>query len=264
MKEMMKWNDFTSGLEERGGDIAAMLPAGVSLRRFTTCALAAVKQQPQLLSCDPRSLFSAVLHSAQDGLLPDGKQGVILYFRSNGNQTAQWIPMVHGIRKRAWELEQIIVDAQVVYENDEFSWRQGDSPMIEHSPVFGQECGSMIGAYAIFRYGTKSEAAAAILHREVMDAAQIDAVRKKSRQPDGLLWTEFKTEAWKKTVVRRGFKTIPLGEKLDATIRRDDVMYDFDERAQARPAPELVQGRQKEPPLVSSPTPAVVPATQEA
>ncbi len=231
-KNLTVWEGFQAELESREQEICAMLPSHINKERFKNSIIAAVKQTPDLLKATPRSFFGALTKSAQDGILPDGREGVVTVY----GREAQWNPMTHGLRKRARELDQIIVDAQVVYQNDIFDWHQGDEPRIEHDPApLGTPRGEMIGAYAVFR--NKS----GILHREVMDASQIAKVKSQSKNPDGLLWGKFEAEAWRKTVVRRGFKTVPVSEKLAVIVQRDDDNHEFDQpQIAAPPRPERV------------------------
>ena len=239
-KSLTLWEGFQTELEIREQEICSMLPGHVNKERFKNSVVAAVKQTPGLLKATPRSFFGAVTKSAQDGLLPDGREGVITVYGTE----AQWNPMAFGLRKRARELDQIIVDAQVVYQNDIFDQHQGDEPRIEHDPApLGTPRGEMIGAYAVFRNQ------AGILHREVMDASQIEKVKSQSKNPDGLLWGKFEAEAWRKTVVRRGFKSVPCSEKLGDIVRRDDDNYQFDqpELENAPPRPQRVAYQPKPP-----------------
>ena len=228
-KALTKWQTFEAQLEQRTDDLFAMLPPHIDPQRFKACALTAVKQDPELVHCTPRSLFGAFSKAAQDGLMPDAREGVITRYRNRVKQPdggyrtelqAQWNPMVYGLRKRARELDDVIAAAEVVYENDAFLWRQGDDPGIDHAPAqLGTDRGQMIGAYAIFRRGDE------IIHREVMDRDAIERVKKQSKAPGGLLWTTFEPEAWRKTVVRRGFKSVPVGEAMNAIVQRDDANY---------------------------------------
>lgn len=238
---LVKWEDFESELKSREQAIAALLPQHVSKQRFISSAVAAVKQTPDLLTATPRSLFTAITKSAQDGLLPDCREGVItLYKEKQGDawvKVAQWNPMTYGLRKRARELDGVIINAQVVHENDRFVRHEGDEPHIEHDPApLGQARGKMIGAYAIIRNDT------GILHREVMDAEQIETVRAQSKAQNSLMWTKFTEEAWRKTVIRRAIKSVPCSENLEAIVRRDDDLFDFSEHNQERPKPRIVQG----------------------
>lgn len=216
---LSNWQEFEGALIERENEIAAMLPQHVSKGRFISSAIAAVKQNPDLLRASPRSLMSAVTKSAQDGLIPDGREGVITAYAGE----AKWNPMTYGLRKRAKEIDGILIDAQVVRANDHFIWHQGDVPRIEHIPAaLGTARGNLMGVYAIFKREDGT-----VLHREVMDEFQVAAVKEQSKAKGGLLWTTFEEEAWRKTVVRRGIKSVPVSEKLEAIAQRDDDHFDF-------------------------------------
>jgi phage RecT family recombinase len=235
-----KWEDFQTEVKARESDFAAMLPPHVRKDRFIAAAIAAVKQNPDLLFADKRTLFSALVKAAQDGLLPDGREGIINIYNTEVTKgkwikQAQWNPMIYGLRKRARELDAMLIDAQVVYANDDFLWQQGDDPKIEHTPAkLGTPRGEMIGAYAIYKREDKT-----VLHREVMDKTQITTTRNQSKAPNSLMWTKFETEGWRKTVVRRGIKSVPVSESLEQIVRRDDDMFDFNQATIEPPAPKL-------------------------
>jgi recombination protein RecT len=234
------WEGFASELSRREREITPLLPSNIPWERFKNTAVAAVKQTPEILEATPRTLFAALTKAAGDGLLPDGREGFINVYnvkvqrrRPGSNATeagyekqAAWAPMLYGLRKRARELGDIIIDAQAVYKGDVFVWRQGDAPLIDHQPApLGTERGPLIGAYAIFR-----DKDGTILHREVMDKAQIEVTRGQSRASDSLMWSKFPEEAYRKTVVRRGVKTVPVSEKLEQIIRRDDEAFAWGDR----------------------------------
>lgn len=225
------WPEFTAELQTRAKEIAPMLPSNISVEKFVNTAIAAVKQNPEILLATKRSLFSAITKAALDGMLPDGKEGFINVYNSKvpnsrperWEKVATWSPMAYGMRKRARELDGILIDAQVVYENDLFKRVQGDHPAIIHEPVKpGAPEGPMIAAYAIFKREDGT-----ILGREVMNAAQVAMVRAQSKAPDSLMWTKFETEGWRKSVIRRGIKSVPVSEKLELIVRRSDEEFDF-------------------------------------
>lgn len=236
------YQQFKGELDRRHDEIASLLPSTLTWEAFQNVAIIAAKQNPELLDCDRRSLHKAITMAARDGLMPDAKEGVILpqwetikdkvTGKESKVRTARWQSMVYGVRKRARQLDGIIIDAQEVRKNDYFKRRQGDNPSIEHEPPdLGTDRGALVGAYAIIRKDGD------ILHREVMDVRQIETVRQISRQPNGLMWAKFTEEAYKKTVVRRAMKSVPCSEALRSVIEADDDLYDVSERPQAPPAP---------------------------
>lgn len=259
-----KWEGFQREVRARESDIAAMLPRHVSRERFIASAIAAAKQNPDILFANQRTVFAAITKSAQDGILPDGREGVITVYSqkikgtSQYEKVAQWNPMTHGLRKRARELAGIIIDAQVVYKNDTFIWTQGDNPGIVHSPApLGSPRGEKIGAYAIFK-----QEGGQILHREVMDVAEIEATREQSKASNSLMWTTFQSEGYRKAVIRRGIKTVPVSEDLEQIVRREDDNFDFGQQGvpgiSLTPPPAPPAGTLTPPPSPPSPPSAPV------
>lgn len=215
-----RYNAFTGEMADREREIATLLPSNISPEKFQNTAIAAVKQNLDLVNCTRRSLMAALTKAALDGLLPDGREGVITPFKG----VAVWNPMAYGLRKRLREIDDIIADTQVVHANDKFIWHQGDEPRIDHIPAtLGTPRGDMIGAYAIFKREDGT-----ILHREIMDMTQIETTRAQSKAKDSLMWTTFKSEGYRKTVLRRGIKSVPVTEKMAEIIKRDDeTNFDF-------------------------------------
>lgn len=217
---------FRDELMQRDDELASLLPSTVTLDAFRNVAIIAVKKNPDLLKCDRRSLHNAVTAAAIDGLIPDGKEGVIIPQKEDGVLAARWAPMVHGIRKRARELDGIIIDAKVVCKKDFFEWEEGDNPFIKHKPApLDEDPGPMIGVYAIFRKGET------ILHHEILRQADVMAVKSISRQPTGLMWKQFEGEAWRKSAIRRGIKTVPCSDNLRTIVERFDDLHDVNGRS---------------------------------
>jgi phage RecT family recombinase len=257
------WAQFEGEIRAREAELATLLPTHISREKFVNTAIIAAKQNHGLMECDRRTLHAALSKAAEDGLQPDGREGVINIYNEkrkvNGQEVwvkvACWIPMTYGIRKRFREMCGGIVDAQVVYANDHFVWRQGDEPMIEHRPpALGKPRGAMVGAYAIIRIGDE------ILHREVMDAEQIGKVKGIVKAKNGLLWTTFEPEAWRKTVLRRAIKSTPAVHPkmadVERIVSRDDDQYDLPRdvtpRAPVLDPPDIPDGSEPEPTAVDA------------
>lgn len=220
-KSLSSWEGFQTEIIARKAELASQLPSNVSPDRFVNAAIAAVKQNPEILKATPRSLFAAITKAAQDGLIPDGREGVITVYKTD----AAWNPMFFGIRKRARELDGIIIDAQVVFVGDEFDYELGDNPFIKHKPKARTEktdASAGVAVYAIFRHPTEG-----ILHREVMWKPDVFDVMNQSRAKGSLMWTTFWTEGWKKTCGRRASKSVPVSPALERLITRDDENFDF-------------------------------------
>jgi recombination protein RecT len=257
---LMAYEGFQAEIQNRADELASQLPSNVTRDRFINASIAAVKQTPGILAATPRSLFAALTKAAQDGLLPDGREGVITVYNQKvavrgqpdrWEQVAQWNPMIYGLRKRARELDSIIIDTQVVFANDFFEREQGDDPKIVHKPApLGEDQGKRLGAYAIYRHQTQG-----ILHREVMSAAEIETTRQQSKAKDSLMWTKFWTEGWRKAVARRGIKSVPVSAALERLVQRDDDTFDFNSPRDITPqqlTPPEPPPAEEDPPLHNS------------
>ena len=199
------------------GHFQQALPPDVSVDQFTRVVLTALQQNQDLMSVDDKqSLYNSCVKAAQDGLLPDGREGALVIFnKKDGNgwkKGVQWMPMVNGLVKRAAKSD-IVLDAHVVYANDQFNYTLGDSPTITHVPTpFSDNRGEPIGVYAIATLddGTKK--------REIMSKAEVESVRQASKMANGGPWKDWWSEMARKTVVRRLFKSLPLKTPKDPTM----------------------------------------------
>lgn len=222
-------NQLTAMLPE----IAHALPQGVTPERFRSVAITAIQNVPKLLQCDPQSLFNACMKAAQDGLLPDGREGAII---PRGNQ-ASWQPMVFGIvtkAKRRGSVANLV--ANIVYAGEPFEVLMGDDDRIAHRRDIAKVIkGKEIAVYAIatMKDGTKE--------REVMTWQQVQDVRRMSNAPNADTWTKSEGEMARKTVIRRLAKRLPSlddgDDELRDAIERVDDHYDFGKPAAVVPSP---------------------------
>jgi len=102
--------------------IAMALPKHMTPDKMARVVITAITRTPKLLDCTPQSIMRAVIEASQLGLMPDGVlgHGYILPYK----KTAVFIPGYKGLldlARRSGELSW--VQAHVVYENDEFSYR---------------------------------------------------------------------------------------------------------------------------------------------
>jgi len=201
--------------------LAAALPSHIPVERFERVVLTAVQANPALLDLNRQSLFMACLRAAQDGLLPDGRQGAIVGFKGQ----AQWMPMVSGLMMLARNSGQIkSLVAQVVHERDRFVWRPADTERpIEHEvPSLSEDRGRPIGAYAIASL-VSGEVVAEVLSRQ-----DIEQMRAVSRAKDGVAWSQWWGEMARKSALRRLIKRLPLstdrlGARAEPRSARDDA-----------------------------------------
>lgn len=200
--------------------LKAALPADVSVDKFVRVALTTLREQPELLEADQRSLFAAIVRCAQDGLYPDRHEAALVQFKDKKRgKVAVYLPMIGGYRKIAaeygWSIRTVTVRA-----GDEFEYEEGLDPILRHRPApLSDDRGELVGAYAIgtHRDGRKMQ--------EVMGRQEIEKIRGTSRAAEYGPWVDWPERMWEKTVGRRLFKKLAL----DPTDRRVVHLIDADE-----------------------------------
>lgn len=224
-------------MEKMTAEFANALPSHIPVERFARVVMTAIQGNPDLLDCDRRSLWNSAMKAAQDGLLPDGRDGAIVPYKGQ----AQWMPMIGGIRKKVRNSGEIATwDVQAVYEKDAFEFELGDEPFIRHRPSLSDR-GKLVAVYSIatLKSGEKS--------RDVMSIEDVEKIRSTSRSKNGP-WANpiFYPEMAKKTVARRHSKVLPMSSDLDDLIRRDDSLYDMEgsgDKEVKAPAKERLAGK---------------------
>ena len=115
--------EIRHGLQAMEEQFKFALPAHIPVERFVRVVMTAIQGNSYLLRADRRSLFSAAMKAAQDGLLADGREGALVPF----GEEVTWIPMIAGLRKKVRNSGEIATwDVAAVYANDRFefeTWR---------------------------------------------------------------------------------------------------------------------------------------------
>lgn len=221
---------FREYMDERMATLQSALPPHVSKNLFCSVVMSALQRKPELLKCTKQSLWNACILAAQDGLLPDGREGAIVPYGENAQgkrvaEIATWMPMVEGLRKKARNSGEIASwEVNIVRARDAFHVSLGDDAKIIHEPYFGaDEPGEVVGAYSIATLsdGTKM--------RDVMTIRDIKKIQAKSRAKNGP-WSDatFFPEMCRKTMARRHYKQLPKSSELDKMIERDDKAFGLD------------------------------------
>jgi recombination protein RecT len=229
-------------LDAYGPNFAAELPSHIPLERFKRTIITACNIQRDLFYADRRSLLNACTKCAHDGLYPDGREAVLVIYKTrvkdrNGNERTidqvQYLPMVTGYRKRMRMSGEVLsAVADVVYKNDKFRYVQGEEPRIEHEqPPLDQDRGEPIGAYCIIKLRNGE------VLRDVMTKKEIETSRHQSRAPNSLMWTKFWAEGARKTVLKRCAKQAPTSSDLEQLFRRDDEAPELPAPATVEPLP---------------------------
>lgn len=204
--------------------IRKTLPTGVSQERFTQAVVAAIKHRPEIfLECDRSSVYNAVVEAAKDGLLPDGRHGALVPFRSReGMKRCQFLIMPEGIVDKLAKIG-ITAYAVSVYGGDKIRiWNDDMGQHVEHEPqTFGSR-GPRIGAFACARIQ-----ATGVTYVEAMNMEDLEAPKRvtKSKDKNGALvgpWADFPDRMEQKTCLHRICKRLPNVSMTEDEEFRDE------------------------------------------
>lgn len=220
-------------LEQRTSQFQAALPAHIPVERFKRVILTAVQNSPALLTADRPTFFNSAMKAAQDGLLPDGREGAMVIYRTKIKDpiskqehwinAVQWIPMIGGLRKKVRNSKELATwDVKAVYEKDEFLYEDGLDLILKHKPFIDGPPGQLKLVYSVAKLKSGEVSV------DVMPRWQVDRIRAMSKAKDNGPWVDHYDEMAKKTVARRHSKVLPMSTDLDDLIRRDDELYDLD------------------------------------
>jgi len=212
-------------LQKYEGQIKAALPKEMSSDRLRRIAMTEIRSNPKLMECDPRSLFGAVIQSAQLGLEPGIMgQAYLIPFRNKGQMEVQFIPGFKGLLSLARRSGQIKkVETGVVREGDTFEVEYGTHEQLRHTP--GRERGQTEYVYALAKLrgeeGDEPE-----VQFEVMSVEEVESVRATSKAGNSGPWVDWWEQMARKTVAKRLIKWLPTAVEAQEAVA-------YDERADA-------------------------------
>ena len=217
-------------IKQMQGEIQKALPSVITPERFTRIVLSALSTNPKLAQTTPQSFLGAMMTAAQLGLEPNTPlgQAYLIPFKNHGTLECQFQLGYKGLIDLAYRSGEVsVIQAQVVYSNDDFSYSFGLNPELKHVPAKSDR-GDPIAVYAMFRTKDGGYGFEVMSIDEVREHAQ----RYSKSYGNGPWQTNFEEMA-KKTVLKRVLKYAPLksdfvrGMAQDETIKTElsDDMY---------------------------------------
>ena len=148
---------------------------GITPEDFIETCIRAVKENPKLLQCDPKSLFGAVLLSAEVGLKPNTslQHSFIIPYKGQAKFQIGYKGLIE-IMYRNPRVKKI--DAHAVFENDVFDYAYGLNPYLNHKPA-RKDKGKLECVYATCLVDNEPIFV-------VVEKAELDAIRQISQTID--------------------------------------------------------------------------------
>jgi recombination protein RecT len=193
--------------------ITAALPKHLTADRMSRIALTEIRRNPNLLKCDPVSLFGAVIQASQLGLEIGPGGAHLVPFKGQ----IQMIPDYRGLMAMARRSGDIMAFyAQIVKANDLFSYQFGTEEYLHFKPATSNR-GEIIGAFAIAKFKEGGS------QFEYMTVEDINEIRDRSKAKNSGPWvTDYEPMA-KKTVIRQICKYLPVSVELQKAINLDEL-----------------------------------------
>lgn len=280
--QITKVDQFKTALTMKQDAFQKIAPENMEFAREANFAMMAIQRNPQLASCDPTSLASAIYQVGVTGLSlnPVLNHGYLIpksgkvEFRP-GYQGLINIMMQSGAVKK--------VEARAVYQNDEFDLQYGDSPSVIHKPAKSDK-GELIAFYGVAFLPNDEKIIEYMTLGEVVGNAKRGDMNKGAKGSEDLKgpWGTDLGEMGRKTVVRRLWKYVPKENLKNGVLDRMEAAFDGDNKdameARGESVIELVDfeiitpsaspavgsvpvGNQAAPPAVAAPAIPIVPIT---
>lgn len=210
-------------------EIKRALPTVITPERFIRMALSATNNTPELANCTPMSFIAALMNAAQLGLEPNTPlgQAYLIPYKNKGVLECQFQMGYRGLIDLVYRSDCVqYIDAQTVYENDEFDFQLGLNANLYHKPTLGER-GEIKAFYAIFKTTNGG------YRFEVMGKGYMDSHAErysKSFDKENSPWKKNYEAMAKKTVIKQLLKYAPMKADLQRMITMDEsVKYGLGE-----------------------------------
>lgn len=204
-------------------EIKKALPTVITPERFTRIALSALNNTPALQQCTPMSFLAALMNAAQLGLEPNTPlgQAYLIPYKNKGVLECQFQIGYKGLIDLAYRNEQMqTIQAQAVYENDEFVYEYGLEPKLIHRPA-SSNGGELVYFYGIFKT-VNGGFGFSVMSKDNMDvyAKTYSKAFDSSFSP----WKSNYEDMAKKTVIKQALKYAPIKTDFQRALSTDETI----------------------------------------
>ena len=219
-----KLGNIRSYLERKSPTLQRIAPKGTDIERIVSLACFEAYKNERLLDCSPESIYTSLAKACELNLVAGGvlhrAHLVPLYNKTRRCMEAElWIDYtgLMELVRRSGDVANFV--ARVVHKNEEFEhvFDLEGGEVLRHRPKYDGEPGEPVLAYAVcfFKDGQKQV--------EVMRRDQIETIRQSARSGNSGPWVTHTEEMWRKTVIRRICKYLPLTADAKAALEHDIV-----------------------------------------
>lgn len=201
-------------IEKSKAQMALAIPNSMSVDRLARVFVTELRKNPKLMACSKISLMAAMMQTAQLGL----EVGVIGHAYLIPYKTeCQLVIGYRGLIAMALRSGKVrSINAQIVYEDDDFDFSFGTDAFLKHKPKLDGS-GKPIAVYAIASLDDGSKTF------DVMSMQEVDAIRGRSKSSESGPWVTDFAEMAKKCIVRRFCKMLPVSAEAQELAAKDEL-----------------------------------------
>lgn len=194
---------FDMALSEKLEVMKSALPVDFNKERFVQNALSLIHDNPKLKEYKQSEIMTGLIKGAVLGLDFMNKEAYLVPYKG----TLQFQMDYRGAIKLAKKYSSrpvLDIYAQLVREGDTVNFAVKDGKQtVDFEPIPFND-NPVIGAFAVALYKDGS------LRYDTMSLKELEATRSQSKQKDGIPWTKFTGEMYKKTVLHRLCKVLDI------------------------------------------------------
>lgn len=215
-------SDLTHFLAGRMGQIKSVIANKLTPEKMSRIALNELRSNDYLARIaiqNPGSFVNAVVQAAHLGLEIGGALGQAYLVPFKGE-----IKMMPGYRglislaRRSGEISSI--NAEIVYENDIFDLELGIDTKVKHKPCLTGDRGEPKLVYMVAHFKDGGN------HFEWMTVAEVMKIKARSsavKSGKETPWDTDRDEMIKKTIIRRGWKYLPMSIEMQSAEKIDSA-----------------------------------------
>jgi recombination protein RecT len=206
-------------MNKSSSQLEMVLQTPEKVKRFQREFMTMVQGNATLLNCETKSLVAAAIQSAQLNLSLDKNMGqaYVVPYKTSAQFQIGYLGYI-TLARRSGEVKSL--RTEIVYEGDKFH-REYNINGVEftHIPCPPSKRGEKIGVYMIAQYTNGGS------HFEFMFAEEVAEVRKlsKAAHKEDSIWNIHEEAMWKKTIIKRSAKYLPLSVEAQKAVRFDEL-----------------------------------------
>ena len=200
----------------------------MNFAREANFAVQAFTANPYMMKCDPISIKNAVVNVSLTGLSlnPAMKLAYLVPRMVNKKLVCCLDVSYMGMIKILTDAGAIkYVDADVIYENDDYHFTKGSEPTLKHTPKLTDR-GEKIAAYAVAYFRDGGSQFIIMTKEEIEKVRNTSESYKNEKMRKYSPWETWTEEMWKKTTLKRLFKILPKTKFSDQLIAAISVEHE--------------------------------------